>query len=129
MNVHRMPNAGISANPAASVPAMAPAVFVRYNNPTLGAIGPPRPSADRTTSDSEAPMSIVPSSGSAASGRSTICSGCTAAGPEKMRAFVGDGPILTDDRPLVEYFLSMPRDRDPDLSRLRGDVKRHVADD
>jgi hypothetical protein len=65
MNVHRMPNAGISANPAASVPAMAPAVFVRYNNPTLGAIGPPRPSADRTTS----------------------------------------------------------------LSRLRGDVKRHVADD
>jgi hypothetical protein len=29
----------------------------------------------------------------------------------------------------VEYFLSMPRDRDPDLSRLRGDVRRHVVDD
>ncbi|HEX7780674.1 MAG TPA: hypothetical protein VF424_15600, partial [Vicinamibacterales bacterium] len=50
------------------------------------------------------------------------------AGPDEMRAFVGDGPILTDDRPLVEYFLSLPRARDPDLSRLRGDVKRHVVD-
>ena len=45
-----------------------------------------------------------------------------------MRAFVGDGPILTDDRPLVEYFLSLPSARDPDLSRLRGDVQRHVVD-
>ena len=50
------------------------------------------------------------------------------AGPDEMRAFVGEGPILTDDRPLVEYFLSLPRARDPDLSRLRGDVRRHVID-
>jgi spermidine synthase len=55
--------------------------------------------------------------------------GMYTAGPEEMRRFVGDGPLLTDDRPLVEYFLSMPRDRDPDLSRLRGDVRRHVVDD
>ena len=45
------------------------------------------------------------------------------AGPNEMRAFVGPGPILTDDRPLVEYFLSLPRDRDIDLRGLqRGDV-------
>ena len=50
------------------------------------------------------------------------------AGPDEMRTFAGDGPVLTDDRPLVEYFLSLPRDRDPDLARLRGDVKRHVVE-
>ena len=48
------------------------------------------------------------------------------AGPSELRQFVGEGPVLTDDRPLVEYFLSLPRDRDPDLGRLRGDVLRHV---
>src|SRR5207248_4623518 len=29
------------------------------------------------------------------------------AGPDELRAFVGPGPILTDDQPLVEYFLSL----------------------
>ena len=29
------------------------------------------------------------------------------AGPEAMRAFVGDGPILTDDQPLLEYHRSL----------------------
>jgi spermidine synthase len=48
------------------------------------------------------------------------------AGPEELRAFVGEGPILTDDRPLAEYFLSLPRGRGPDLSGLKGDVRRHV---
>ena len=43
------------------------------------------------------------------------------AGPDELRAFVGDGPILTDDRPLAEYFLSLPRDRNPELGALRGD--------
>ena len=38
-----------------------------------------------------------------------------------LRAFVGDGPLLTDDRPLVEYYLSLPRDnRAVDLEPLRG---------
>ena len=49
------------------------------------------------------------------------------AGPQELRAFVGEGPILTDDRPLVEYFLSLPRDRQPELGSLRGDVKNHVV--
>ena len=51
------------------------------------------------------------------------------AGPAEMRAFVGDGPVLTDDRPLVEYhhWLPRPEDQPPlDFSRLTGDVMRHV---
>ena len=51
------------------------------------------------------------------------------AGPEEMRAFVGDGPILTDDRPLVEYhhFLPRPEAQPPlNLSSLKGDFARHV---
>ncbi|HEX6323135.1 MAG TPA: fused MFS/spermidine synthase [Vicinamibacterales bacterium] len=49
------------------------------------------------------------------------------AGPDELRAFVGEGPILTDDRPRVEYFLSLPED-DPaiDLTPLRGDARRHL---
>lgn len=55
--------------------------------------------------------------------------GMYAAGPDELRAFLGNGPTLSDDRPLVEYFLSLPRDREPDLSRLKGDVRRHLRDD
>jgi spermidine synthase len=50
------------------------------------------------------------------------------AGPDELRRFIGPGPILTDDRPLVEYFLSLPRgEPDIDLRGLRGDVARHLA--
>ena len=48
------------------------------------------------------------------------------AGPDELRAFVGDGPILTDDRPLAEYFLSLPRDRNPELEKLKGDPSRFL---
>jgi spermidine synthase len=48
------------------------------------------------------------------------------AGPRELAAFVGDGPLLTDDRPLTEYFLSLPRERDIDTSALRGDVRPYV---
>jgi hypothetical protein len=37
---------------------------------------------------------------------------------EEIERFVGDGPILTDDRPIVEYFRSMPgqgRNPPPDI--------------
>ena len=49
------------------------------------------------------------------------------AGPEEMQRFVGDGPILTDDRPLLEYHRSI-RDSGPpvDLSSLRGDINRYL---
>lgn len=52
------------------------------------------------------------------------------AGPDEMRAFVGAGPILTDDRPLVEYHHWLPpadRQAPLDLSQLKGDVNRIVA--
>jgi spermidine synthase len=35
------------------------------------------------------------------------------AGPDEARAFVGDGPLLSDDRPVIEYFLSLPRNGAP----------------
>jgi len=45
------------------------------------------------------------------------------AGPDELRRFVGPGPVLTDDRPLVEYHRSLPAGDPPvDLAGLRGDV-------
>jgi spermidine synthase len=35
------------------------------------------------------------------------------AGPEEIREFLGDGPILSDDRPVIEYFLSLPKNDAP----------------
>jgi len=52
------------------------------------------------------------------------------AGSDAMRAFVGDGPLLTDDRPLVEYhhWLPRPEEQPPlDVSSLKGDVSRFIA--
>ena len=49
------------------------------------------------------------------------------AGPAEMTRFVGKGPILTDDRPLIEYFLSLPRAA-ADITTLRGDVRQILAD-
>lgn len=51
------------------------------------------------------------------------------AGPDELEAFVGPGPVLTDDKPSVEYFLSLPRHRSVDLSLLKGDVARYVTPD
>lgn len=49
------------------------------------------------------------------------------AGPDELRAFVGDGPVLTDDRPLVEYHRSLPADAPPvNLAGLKGDVRRII---
>ena len=35
------------------------------------------------------------------------------ANPQAAKAFAGDGPILTDDRPVIEYFLSLPKHSGP----------------
>jgi spermidine synthase len=51
-------------------------------------------------------------------------------GAAEMRNFVGDGPVLTDDRPLVEYhhWLPRPEEQPPlNLSLLKGDVNRAIA--
>jgi spermidine synthase len=48
---------------------------------------------------------------------------------DEMRALVGQGVILTDDRPLVEYhhWLPRPEEQPPlDLSSFTGDLSRHV---
>ena len=51
-------------------------------------------------------------------------------GPEELHRFVGPGPLLTDDRPLLEYHRSLSDDPEPlDLSGVRGDVSRIVRDD
>jgi spermidine synthase len=43
------------------------------------------------------------------------------AGPEELRRFLGAGPVLTDDKPMLEYYLSLPSgDRAIDLDALRG---------
>jgi spermidine synthase len=44
-------------------------------------------------------------------------------GPAQMRSFVGEGALLTDDRPQVEYFRSLASNAEPlDVSPLKGDV-------
>ncbi len=46
------------------------------------------------------------------------------AGPDDLRAFVGTGPLLTDDRPMVEYHRSLPAGDPPvNLAGVRGDVR------
>ncbi len=46
------------------------------------------------------------------------------AGPNEMAAFVGPGPLLTDDLPLVEYHRSLPKGGAVwDLNEIKGDVR------
>ena len=46
------------------------------------------------------------------------------AGPEEITAFVGNGPLLTDDRPRIEFFRSLDAGAEPtDSPGLRGDVR------
>ncbi len=42
------------------------------------------------------------------------------AGPDEIREFLGDGPILTDDKPVIEYFLSLPKNDAPGGYRGRS---------
>lgn len=49
------------------------------------------------------------------------------AGPEELGRYVGAGPILTDDQPMVEYFLSLPQgEPGPNLSALRVEPRQLV---
>lgn len=50
------------------------------------------------------------------------------AGPDELRRFVGEGPLLTDDRPLVEFYRSLPAgERLAPLAELRGAPARILA--
>ena len=44
------------------------------------------------------------------------------AGPGEIREFLGDGPILSDDKPVIEYFLSLPKNDPPGGYRGRPGV-------
>ncbi|MGH9148692.1 MAG: fused MFS/spermidine synthase [Vicinamibacterales bacterium] len=50
------------------------------------------------------------------------------AGPAELSRLVGAGPVLTDDRPLTEYFLSLPRTKEVNLTGVQGDVREILAD-
>jgi spermidine synthase len=51
------------------------------------------------------------------------------AGPEELRRFVGDGPLLTDDRPRMEFFRSLPgNEPDAAIETMRGTVDRHFVE-
>lgn len=50
------------------------------------------------------------------------------AGPDQLRAFVGPGFILTDDRPLLEFHRSLPgNEKDIDTSGLSDDPTRWIV--
>ncbi len=49
------------------------------------------------------------------------------AGPNEMKKYVGAGDILTDDRPIIEYFLSLPaNDKPVDITGLHSEVWNFV---
>ena len=50
------------------------------------------------------------------------------AGPAELAAYVGEGDTLSDDRPSVEYFLSIAdRHTMANIDQVHGDVGRHVG--
>ena len=49
------------------------------------------------------------------------------AGPNELANYVGDGPLLTDDRPLAEYFLSLPRGGQPNRTGFKRDLSEIVV--
>lgn len=54
--------------------------------------------------------------------------GSFVAGPTDLQGFVGEGDILTDDRPLIEYHRALPaNDPPPRFEALRGDVTPYVS--
>lgn len=48
------------------------------------------------------------------------------ANPEQTRALAGHGPYLTDDRPMIEYFATLPPEAGTDLADVRGDINTIV---
>jgi spermidine synthase len=44
------------------------------------------------------------------------------ANPAQVRAIAGDGPYLTDDRPMIEYFATLPSEAGGDVTTVRGDI-------
>lgn len=50
----------------------------------------------------------------------TVYAASYTAGADELRTFLGPGPVLTDDKPMLEYYLSVrAADRPLDLGALR----------
>lgn len=49
-------------------------------------------------------------------------------GPSDLRDHLGDGPLLTDDRPILEYFLAMPRDKELNTASFKGNVRQILGE-
>ena len=43
--------------------------------------------------------------------------------PHELSAYVGEGPIISDRYPVIEYTRTLPRDERPNLSRFSRDVR------
>ena len=48
------------------------------------------------------------------------------ASESEIRRIVGDGPIITDDRPYIEFFRSLPDDDPPNMSLYSRDTRQVV---
>jgi spermidine synthase len=48
------------------------------------------------------------------------------ASEQELRRIVGDGPIITDDRPYIEFFRSLPKDDPPNMSLYSRDQRQVV---
>ncbi len=46
------------------------------------------------------------------------------ASTEELRVVAGEGPVITDDRPYLEYFRSLPVDEPPDMKRYSRDTRQ-----
>lgn len=44
-------------------------------------------------------------------------------GRAELLRYLGDGPVLHDDRPIIEYFLTMPKGPMSDMSAFQGNVQ------
>jgi spermidine synthase len=49
-------------------------------------------------------------------------------GPSDLRDHLGDGAVLTDDRPILEYFLTMRRDKEVETSSFKGNVQQILGE-
>jgi spermidine synthase len=92
----------------------------------VGSLTPLRLSAELVDAKRAAPTTAAALDAVGLRDFETLLSWYTA-GPDELRTFVGAGPLLTDDRPLVEYHRSLASDAPVDLSTLHGDVRRHLA--
>jgi spermidine synthase len=91
-------------------------------NLMVGSLTPLRLNPDVLSAKRASPVSRAALDDIGLTSFDTLASWYTA-GPAAMRRFVGSGPVLTDDRPLVEYHRSLPRDTAPlNLTSLRSDI-------